>query len=113
MIRSPAITASGSGIVLLALAPAWSQGEWVLIDRDLRERRVELTQLRDSAVWFTDEAGRARSEPTAGLLAIIHERLPEERPPRELPWLTQQMEMFGQDGPSGVEEAGRTGSPMG
>jgi hypothetical protein len=86
-------------VLLVAAAAAGSraQGEWVLIDRDLKERRVELTQLRDGVVMFSDEEGRARTAPVSDLLAIVHERPPEERPARELPWLTQQMEMFGPD----------------
>jgi hypothetical protein len=73
------------------------QGEWILIDHDLHEHRVELNELREGAVTFTDEAGRSRSRAVDSLVAIIHERPPDERASRELPWLTQQMEMFGQD----------------
>jgi len=51
----------------------------------------------EGTVTFTDESGRSRSRPVGELIALIHERPPDDRPARELPWLTQQMEMFGQD----------------
>lgn len=80
-----------------APAAALAQGEWVLIDRRLDRRHVELTQVREGAVTYTDESGRSREEPLENLLGILHERPADERPAREVPWLAQQMEMFRQD----------------
>jgi len=100
--RAPVISfLAAAGAAHASLA----QGEWVLIDRDLREEHVELTQLSEGSVMFSDEEGRARTTPVSELLAVLHERPPEERAARELPWLTQQMEMFGPDGELGPEEA--------
>ncbi|VAX41741.1 hypothetical protein MNBD_PLANCTO03-1219 [hydrothermal vent metagenome] len=80
-----------------------AQGEWILIGRDLREHRVELTQLQDGIVTFIDETGRLLEQPAGELLAIIHDRPPKSRPPREMPWITRQLEMFGQQPPQKTE----------
>lgn len=87
------------GVYLAALccAPAArAQGEWLLIDRDLGQQRVELTGLEDGQLSFIDDTGRVRTRATSALLAAIHQPPPQDRAPRELPWITRQMDLFGQ-----------------
>lgn len=96
MTRPAAIPAIALCALACAASSAPAQGEWTLIDRDLHERRIELTQLRDGLLSYIDDTGRAHEQPVTGLLAVVHERPPQDRPPRELPWITRQMELFGQ-----------------
>jgi len=91
------ITLAGCLAALSCARPAWAQGEWLLIDRDLGQRRVELTQLRDGELSFLDEAGVVRTHPASGFLAAIHQPPPRDRPARELPWISRQMLQFGRD----------------
>lgn len=51
--------------------PAAADPPFILIDRDLRERRVELAAITDRAISFVDELGLARTEPLDGRLALI------------------------------------------
>ncbi len=51
--------------------PAAADPPFILIDRDLRERRVELAAITDRAISFVDELGLARTEPLDGQLALI------------------------------------------
>lgn len=82
---------------LLSLAPAsLAQGEWVLVRRDLTEQHVELAGLDHGELTFLDSSGNTRSARVSDLLALVHSRPPAERPPRELPWITRQLEVFGQ-----------------
>ncbi|GIK18485.1 MAG: hypothetical protein AMXMBFR77_00610 [Phycisphaerales bacterium] len=57
-------------IPLLSL-PAAADPPFILIDRDLRERRVELAAITDRAVSFVDEIGLARTEPLDRQLALL------------------------------------------
>ncbi len=85
------------GLAALSCAPAaQAQGEWLLIDRDLGQQRVELTGLEDGQLSFIDDTGRVRTHATSALLAAIHQPPPQDRAPRELPWITRQMDLFGQ-----------------
>lgn len=77
---------------------ACAQGEWVLIGRDLEERRVELTRVEREEIWFVEEGGRAGSVGIERVLALVHARPAAERPPRELPWITRQRELRSPDG---------------
>jgi hypothetical protein len=88
--RIPALLALAAG------APVLAQGDWLLIGRDLTERRVEITQLEAGTLLFVDEAGRSGKAAVADLLALINARPPAERPARELPWITRQLEVFGE-----------------
>ena len=83
-------------LALAAGAPVLAQGDWLLIGRDLTERRVEITQLEAGTLLFVDEAGRSGNAAVADLLALINARPPAERPARELPWITRQLEVFGE-----------------
>jgi hypothetical protein len=104
MTYPPAILRATLCVVGAAVSSASAQGEWVLIDRDLHEQRVELTQIQGGVVSFVDLAGLEHERPVSALLAAIPNHPPEDRPPRELPWITKQMELFGQ-GPTADSEA--------
>lgn len=91
MKRALFILALGAALVTRCGA----QGEWILIDRDLREHRIELSSLGESTAEFIDEHGKTQSRPVDSILAILHSRPPEERPPRDPPWITRQLRMFG------------------
>lgn len=61
-------------VSLLALTvslPAAADPPFILIDRDLRERRVELAAITDRAISFVDELGLARTEPLDSQLALL------------------------------------------
>lgn len=73
-----------------------AQSEWILIDRDFLQQRIELTQLQNESIVYVNEDGNLREQSIHELLAIIHERPPKARAPREMPWITRQMELFGQ-----------------
>ncbi|MCL4742594.1 MAG: hypothetical protein KJZ54_10370 [Phycisphaerales bacterium] len=51
--------------------PAAADPPFILIDRDLRERRVELAAITDRAISFVDELGLARTEPLDSQLALM------------------------------------------
>jgi len=51
--------------------PAAADPPFILIDRDLRERRVELAAITDRAISFVDELGLARTEPLDRQLALL------------------------------------------
>lgn len=89
---SPAV-----GFVLgaaVAGAPAHAQALWRFIDRDLATHRGELVELREDGVVYVDSTGRTRERAAPWLLALAHDLPPETRPPRELPWITRQLERF-------------------
>ncbi len=96
MKHSPSNLALAWCVLMSTSSHACAQGEWTLIGRDLQEQRVELTQLKDGLLTFIDASGGLAERSTRDLLAIIHEQPPTVRPPRELPWITRQMELFGQ-----------------
>ncbi len=88
----------GLWVVGIAAGVAGAQNAWRLIGRDLGEERVELTRLEGGVVSFVDASGRARERALSDLLAAVHELPPAERVPRELPWITRQLQRFSPGG---------------
>lgn len=89
---------------------AAAQGTWRFIGRSLSAQEGELTSIQDGVLAFTDREGRARELPVADLFAAAHLLPPPERPPRELPWITRQLERFAPEGIPGTasESGGRS-----
>jgi len=99
-MRFPVMFVVGLWVVSIAAGAACAQNSWRLIGRDLGEERVELTRLEGGVVSFVDASGRARERALSDLVAAVHELPPPERTPRELPWITRQLQRFtpGRDG---------------
>ncbi|MDQ7012716.1 MAG: hypothetical protein Q9O74_02330 [Planctomycetota bacterium] len=96
-MRVSVMVVVGLWVVSIAAGAACAQNSWQLIGRDLGEERVELTRLEDGVVSFVDASGRARERALSDLVAAVHELPPPERTPRELPWITRQLQRFTPD----------------
>ena len=91
--RALFIVIAAAGVACAAGA-ARAQNSWRLVARDLSEQVVELTTLEGGVVSFLDVHGRAQQRPVSDFVAAVHELPPEERSPRELPWITRQLDRF-------------------
>ncbi|MCW5776290.1 MAG: hypothetical protein KIS87_07630 [Phycisphaeraceae bacterium] len=65
------IALRSSIVALLLPLSAAADPPFILIDRDLRERRVELAAITDRTISFVDELGLARTEPLDRQLALV------------------------------------------
>ena len=88
------VTAIAAAGVACGAGAARGQNSWRFVARDLTEQVGELTTLEDGVVSFIDEHGRSRQLPVTDFVAAVHELPPEERTPRELPWITRQLDRF-------------------
>lgn len=91
--RTLFIVIAGAGVACGAAA-ARGQNSWRFVARDLSEQVGELTTLEGGVVSFIDEHGRSQRRPVADFVAVVHELAPPERTPRELPWITRQLDRF-------------------
>ncbi|MFG0259819.1 MAG: hypothetical protein ACF8LK_05635, partial [Phycisphaerales bacterium JB041] len=94
------MTARALVMLVAAAGVAWTAGaaraqnSWRFVARDLTEHVGELTTLEGGVVSYIDEHGRSRRRPVTDFVAAVHELPPEERAPRELPWITRQLDRF-------------------
>ena len=93
----------GLGIVCMPVASV-AQGQWVILDRTLHEHRVELSLLERDSLLAIDQAGQTQRFGTDSILLLTHEQQIQDAPPRDPPWMTRQLTMFGEDTPKPQNE---------
>ena len=98
MIHARPILACASLATLLAHAPvARAQGEWILIDRDLREIRGELSRMSLDSISLVDAQGEPRTISADQALALVRAPGVAQSRSRELGWIVRQIELWGAD----------------
>lgn len=81
-----------------------AQTEWRFIADDLSVSAGELTGIEGGVVSYVDESGDAHDRKMSELVAAVHVQPPAERKPRELPWITRQIERFDRAGQLGQRD---------
>ncbi len=70
-----------------------------MVDRQLKIHAVELSMLNESELLAIDETGTTRHIGLDSIVLLIRQHEPYEKPPRDPPWITRQLAMFGEDQP--------------